>query len=151
MKKERAQVSLEYAIIFMAVFFGLIVLGIFLYNYSENAMNDVADIQLTHLCSRILDEAEAVYYEGEYSKRTLEITIPANLHNISVEKYTGPDPCTECYELRFNKRGSLLNTSIYCSTSVNITSDFSNASWTQGEKKVTILGAKDHAEIRIAT
>lgn len=150
MKKERGQVSLEYAIIFMAVFFSLIVLGIFLYNYSDDAMSDVADIQLTHVCTEILDQAEEVYYEGEYSKRTIDITVPSNLHNISVEKYTGPDTCTECYELRFNKKGSLYNTSIYCSTSVNISGNFSNGSWTRGDKKVTILGAKDHAEIKIA-
>lgn len=150
MKKERGQVSLEYAIIFIAVFFGLIVMGIFLYNYSDDAMGDVADIQLTHLCTQIMDQAEAVYYEGEFSKRTIDITIPAGLHNISLEKNTVPG-CTECTELRFNKRGSFYNTSIYCSTGINITGNFSNVSWTQGEKKVVIYGRKDHTELRIAT
>ena len=147
MKKGRGQVSLEYAVVFVAIFFGLIIIGVFLFNYSNDSIEEVTDIQLAHLCTQVIDQAETVYYEGEFSKRTMELTIPGGIANISLERQAGG--CEKCTELRFNKRHTLYNSSVYCKTAINLTANLTNRSWSQGKKTLTVYGKADYAYLEI--
>lgn len=78
----RAQVSMEYLIIFGIAFAMTIPLIIIYARQTGNMQADVTQMQIYKAASKISDYAEQVYYMGEPSQRTLYINFPAGINEV---------------------------------------------------------------------
>jgi len=83
--KSRAQVSMEYLIIFGIAFMMTLPLIIIYSKQTSNVQADIAQIQVYKVASKIGDYSEQVYYMGEPSQRTLDITFPENIEDVSIQ------------------------------------------------------------------
>ncbi len=82
--KPKAQSSLEYLLV-VALTFAIIVPTTYLfYNYSKESSQEITDAQVTKLGRIIVDAAESIFYSGQGSKTTLELTIPDNIQSVVI-------------------------------------------------------------------
>jgi len=80
----KAQVSMEYLIIFGIAFAMTLPLIIIYVKQTGNIQADVTQMQIYKAASKISDYAEQVYYMGEPSKRTLNINFPAGVTGVEL-------------------------------------------------------------------
>jgi uncharacterized protein (UPF0333 family) len=80
----KAQVSMEYLIVFAIAFAMTLPLIVIYGKQTGNIQADVTQAQIYKAASKISDYAEQVYYMGEPSQRTLEITFPAGINNVII-------------------------------------------------------------------
>jgi uncharacterized protein (UPF0333 family) len=82
--KSKAQISMEYLIIFSIAFAMTLPLIVIYARQTGNIQADVTHSQIYKVASKIGDYAEQVYYMGEPSQRTLEISFPAGINSITL-------------------------------------------------------------------
>ena len=75
----RAQVAMEYLMIFAFAFFLTIPLIIVYTVQSSQLENDVVNAQLNKLSTEIIDSAEEVYFLGAPSQKTIYVTYPKGI------------------------------------------------------------------------
>jgi len=80
----KAQISMEYLIIFGIAFAMTLPLIIIYAKQTGNIQADVTNAQIYKTASKISDYAEQVYYMGEPSQRTLEIRFPAGINSVTL-------------------------------------------------------------------
>jgi uncharacterized protein (UPF0333 family) len=81
---KRSQASLEYLLV-VALTFAIIVPTTYLfYSYSRESSQEITDAQVTRLGKSIVDTAETVFYSGEGSKTTLDISIPDKIGSVAI-------------------------------------------------------------------
>jgi uncharacterized protein (UPF0333 family) len=80
--RNKAQVAMEYLIIFSIAFAMTLPLIIIYATQTKNIQADVTHTQIYKTASRISDYAEQVYYMGEPSQRTLTINFPQGITNV---------------------------------------------------------------------
>lgn len=80
----KAQVSMEYLIIFGIAFAMTLPLIVIYAKQTGNVQADVTHAQVYKVASKISDYAEQVYYMGEPSQRTLEINFPAGINHVTL-------------------------------------------------------------------
>jgi uncharacterized protein (UPF0333 family) len=83
-RKSKAQVSMEYLVIFAIAFAMTLPLIIIYVRQTGNIQADVTHAQVYKVVSKISDYAEQVYYMGEPSQRTLEIAFPAGINSVTL-------------------------------------------------------------------
>ncbi|MGV8086047.1 MAG: hypothetical protein ACP5N1_00295 [Candidatus Woesearchaeota archaeon] len=83
-KKSRAQISMEYLIVFGIAFAMTLPLIVIYATQTANMQADITNVQIYKLASKIGDYAEQVYYMGEPSQRTLYIEFPDGINSINV-------------------------------------------------------------------
>jgi len=76
---------MEYLIIFAIAFAMTLPLIIIYAKQTGNIQADVANAQMHKVTSKISNYAEQVYYMGEPSQRTLEITFPNGINSIILQ------------------------------------------------------------------
>jgi len=81
----KAQVSMEYLIIFSIAFMMILPLIIIYSRQTNNVQADVAQIQVYKVASKISDYSEQVFYMGEPSQRTLYIQFPAGINSVTLK------------------------------------------------------------------
>ncbi len=103
----KAQAATEYLMITGFVMMILIPLVYIVVEYSQGSSGEVAEAQLQRIGTKIMENAENIYYFGNPSKITLEVNMPEGVRGMGI--YTN-DPataipplpgCTKCTELRF--------------------------------------------------
>ena len=79
-----AQASMEYLLV--AVMITLVILpSIYIfYGYSQKSNEEIAQSQINSFGTQIVDAAEKVYYLGEPSKTTLDLTMPKGVRNMEI-------------------------------------------------------------------
>lgn len=83
-RTKRSQASLEYLLV-VALTFAIIVPTTYLfYSYSKESSQEITDAQVTRLGKSIVDTAETIFYSGEGSKTTLELSIPDNIGSVVI-------------------------------------------------------------------
>jgi len=80
----KAQVSMEYLIIFGIAFAMTLPLILIYVKQTGNIQADVTQMQVYKAASKISDYAEQVYYMGEPSQRTLNINFPAGITSVQL-------------------------------------------------------------------
>ncbi|HYD03047.1 MAG TPA: hypothetical protein VEC16_01995 [Alphaproteobacteria bacterium] len=80
----KAQVSMEYLIIFTVAFTMTLPLIAIYANQTNNIQADVTNAQLYKVATKISDYSEQVYYMGEPSQRTLQINFPDGINSVTV-------------------------------------------------------------------
>lgn len=87
MKRNKAQVSIEYLIIVGFVTFVVIgIMGIALY-YSGTMKGKIKENQINNFANKIISTAESVYYSGAPSKATISCYLPDNVKSITIGEY----------------------------------------------------------------
>jgi uncharacterized protein (UPF0333 family) len=80
----KAQVSMEYLIIFTIAFMMTLPLIVIYSQQTQNVQADVTQVQIYKLATKISDYAEQVYYMGEPSQRTLIINFPKGINSVTI-------------------------------------------------------------------
>jgi hypothetical protein len=83
----KAQVSMEYLIIFGIAFAMTLPLIIIYAQQTGNIQADVTQMQMYKVASKISDYAEQVYYMGAPSQRTLNINFPAGVKSVTLQDH----------------------------------------------------------------
>jgi uncharacterized protein (UPF0333 family) len=83
-KRSRAQVSMEYLIVFAIAFAMTLPLIIIYGTQTNNIQSDITNAQIYKIASKISAYSEQVYYMGEPSQRTLYIEFPKGINNVNV-------------------------------------------------------------------
>jgi hypothetical protein len=83
--KGKAQISMEYLIMFSIAFMMTLPLVIIYARQTGNIQADVTQAQMYKVASKISDYAEQVYYMGEPSQRTLIINFPKGINSITLD------------------------------------------------------------------
>ena len=82
--KCRAQVSLEYLMVFAVAFLMTLPLVIIYITQTQNVRADVTNAEMYKIASKIVDYAEEVYFIGPPSQRTIEIYFPAGINSVTL-------------------------------------------------------------------
>ena len=84
--EKRGQVSVEYLIIVGFVTFLIIgILGIALV-YSTSIEDRIKNIQMNNFANKVISTSESVFYAGEPSKLTLEVYLPEDIKNVTIQE-----------------------------------------------------------------
>lgn len=83
-KHSRAQISMEYLIIFGIAFAMTLPLIIIYSKQAENMQADVTNAQIYKAANKIGDYADEVYFSGKPSQRTVIITFPSGIQSVTV-------------------------------------------------------------------
>ena len=110
-KHSRAQVSVEYLIIFGIAFMMTLPLIVIYARQTNNFQADVSQIQIYTIESKISDYAEQVYYMGEPSQRTLYVDFPKGINGVTLSEHL----------IIFNVTTADLNYDVVKETTANIT------------------------------
>ena len=114
--KLKAQVSMEYLIIFGIAVMMTLPLIIIYSKQTSNVQADVTKVQVYKAASKISDYAEQVYYMGEPSQRTLTISFPQGINSVTLNGTL----------ITFNITTSDLNYLVIKETSANVTGVIKN-------------------------
>ncbi len=82
---KKGQVAMEYMIIFSMTFFMSLLLLILFTSQTNNMRTDLANAQMDKAASEIVDAAKQVYFMGEPAQKTLRVTFPDGVQNVSIE------------------------------------------------------------------
>lgn len=86
MKRNKAQVSIEYLIIVgFVTFVVMAIIGIALF-YSGTIKDKIKENQVGNYANKIIATAESVYYAGEPSKATISGYLPESVKDIRIEE-----------------------------------------------------------------
>ena len=107
----KAQVSMEYLIIFGIAFAMTLPLIVIYVKQTGNIQADITNAQMYKAANKISDYAEQVYYMGEPSQRTLDITFPAGITSITLQDHL----------IIFNVTTTDLSYSVVKDTAANVT------------------------------
>lgn len=80
----KAQVSMEYLIIFTIAFTMTLPLVIIYAKQTENVQADVTNAQIQKVANKITDYVNEVYFTGEPSQRTVTMTFPAGINSVEL-------------------------------------------------------------------
>jgi len=80
----KAQVSMEYLLIFGIALMMTLPLIVIFVEQTDNVQADITNAQMTKVSSKIIDYAEAVYFMGEPSQKTLQIDFPKGVNSVVV-------------------------------------------------------------------
>lgn len=83
-RKSRAQVALEYMMIFSFVLAALIPLIVLFYHRSSDIAIQVTSRQAQTVGQALVDRAESVYYLGEPSKATIRVYMPEGVEKVNL-------------------------------------------------------------------
>jgi len=75
---------MEYLLVFGIALAMTIPLVIIFVSQTQNIRADIADAQINTAATKIIDNAETVYYMGEPSQRTLEVEFPYGVNSVSL-------------------------------------------------------------------
>ncbi|MFH1849195.1 MAG: hypothetical protein ABH879_03320 [archaeon] len=146
--KKRSQVGMEYIVLGGFVFFAMIVAVTLLQSYASSSFDQMAQSQLNNICWQIVNSAESMYYMGTPSKQTLEITMPADVRNLTLVASTDPS-CTKCYELVFHTVSEGHQVEIICSTNVMLNATFTKRTYSQGIKNFVVQARSNQVFINM--
>ncbi|MCA9478131.1 MAG: hypothetical protein KC535_03225 [Nanoarchaeota archaeon] len=80
----RAQVAMEYMIIFSMTFFMSLLLIILFTTQTNNIRTDLANAQMDKAGSEIVDAASQVYFMGDPAQKTIRVTFPEGVKQVSI-------------------------------------------------------------------
>lgn len=112
----KAQVSMEYLIIFSIAFMMTLPLIVIYAKQTNNFQADVTQVQIYKLASKISDYSEQVYYMGEPSQRTLNIQFPKGINSVTLNENM----------IIFNVTTSGLTYDVTKETTANVTGEINN-------------------------
>jgi|SRR3989339_1455246 len=139
-KITRAQASMEYIMI-VAVITIIVIPTIWVfYSYSQSSTQQLSYGQVERIGNDIVNNAEKIYYQGPPSKITLEETMPGKVENITIISDWGANPHVNEIVFYINMNGKL-SESVF-SSKVNINGTFTQASFSEGVKKVVLEAKK---------
>ncbi len=157
------QVAVEYLIITGFAIAIILPLTYLIFTYTQESYGEVAEAQVTTLGMQIIANAETMFYLGEPSRITLDVTMPDSVQNMTIHKNLAGG-CTKCYEIRFIVlKGSALS-EVGFSSSINMTiandvresirsdanlgvEEFSRRVYSQGLKHISITAKEESVEI----
>lgn len=79
---------MEYLLVMAFVFVLLIGILILAYQQSAAFTNDVSAAQVQKIGTELVDAANAVYYAGPPTKKTVRLYFPENIRNITINEQT---------------------------------------------------------------
>ena len=97
--RKRSQAATEYIMIVGFVMVLLTPLTYLIYSYSQQYSSEVAHAQALDIGSRIVDSAESIFYFGEPSRITLDVSMPSGITGMAA--FNSNFSCSACTELRF--------------------------------------------------
>lgn len=130
----KAQVSIEYLIIFGIAFMMTFPLIIIYAKQTTNIQADVTNAQIFRVSSKISDYAEEVYYAGEPSQRTLIISFPEGITSVTLNNTL----------IIFNVTTADLNYVVVKETSANLTGSIRSFS---GQHVIAFKAEKNYVNI----
>jgi len=106
MKKKRfsggkAQVSMEYLLLFLFVTMLLSVASYLIYDYYKSYDRSVTISRADTIANEIMITAEKIHYFSAPSKITLTAEMPEGINSIGIYTNNPATGCTKCTELRF--------------------------------------------------
>jgi hypothetical protein len=81
---KKAQVSMEYLIIFTIAFTMTLPLIVIYAKQTENVQADITNAQIYKVANKISDYANEVYFTGKPSQRTVIITFPQGINSVTL-------------------------------------------------------------------
>jgi uncharacterized protein (UPF0333 family) len=84
-KRSKAQISMEYMIVFGIAFTLTLPLLIIYAKQTENVQADVTNAQVYKAANKMGDYADEVYFSGKPSQRTVTITFPKGITQVTSE------------------------------------------------------------------
>ncbi|MCF7799123.1 hypothetical protein K9M74_04420 [Candidatus Woesearchaeota archaeon] len=107
----RAQVAMEYLIIFSIAFLMTMPLVIIFATQTSNLQSDIANAQLEKAASEIIDAASEVYFMGSPAQQTIRVTFPDGIILASITNKA----------LVFTMQGATYNYTYVKDTTINLT------------------------------
>ena len=87
-KGRKAQVAMEYVMVFGVAFFLTLPLIILFFAQTQNMESDIAGAQLLKASREIMDAVEEVYFMGEPAQKTIVVTFPDTISSVSVDQHS---------------------------------------------------------------
>lgn len=113
LRYSKAQVSMEYLIIFGIAFAMTLPLIIIYAQQTNNIQADLTQMQIYKAASKIADYSEQVYYMGAPSQRTLYINFPTGVRSVTLDNHL----------IIFNVTTSDLSYQVIKETTANVTGE----------------------------
>jgi len=148
---KRGQSAMEFLLLSGFIFVAITVGVGLLYSQGTKTMWDMASAQLRDVCLDIAESSEAVYYDGEPARRTLDVTFPKGIENLEIVVNDPSTGCEQCTEIRFYLKKGKDVEKIICSTMVNITTFIENRSFSPGLKHIQINAIQDFVFINMTS
>jgi uncharacterized protein (UPF0333 family) len=111
---KKAQVAIEYVMVFGFLLLVLLPLIGFYYTYANSSSKEITARQIDQIVRKIGDGVETVYYLGYPSQTTIRVYIPQHVTNLSIQgNYiiysidSGSGESSSSYGLPVNMTGSL--------------------------------------------
>jgi hypothetical protein len=86
--KSKAQVSMEYLMVFSVAFLMTLPLIIIYITQTQNVRADVTNAEMYKIASKISDYAEEVYFIGPPSQRTINLHFPEGIDSVTLTNNT---------------------------------------------------------------
>lgn len=134
-RRSKAQISVEYAIIMGFVAVISVPLIIIYYDYTAASNEEIVSRQILNIAQKVVDAAESVYYLGEPSQTTLKVHIPNQVTESTIEQER---------ELVFKIKTKTGITDIVQVSSVNITGSLPT---TQGIHYITVKAERGKVSV----
>ena len=80
----RGQISMEYLLVTAFAFLILVPIILIAYSQQSRFSQDVTAAQLQKIGSTLVDNANAVYYAGQPTKRTVQLYFPEGIQGITI-------------------------------------------------------------------
>jgi hypothetical protein len=132
--KSKAQVSMEYLVIFAIAFAMTLPLILIYVTQTGNIQADVTQVQIYKTASKIGDYADQVYYMGEPSQRTLTINFPDGINAVTLSGNL----------IVFNVTTVDLTYEVVKETAANVTGEIKNF---EGQHIITFKAESNHVNI----
>jgi uncharacterized protein (UPF0333 family) len=135
LKKNEAQISVEYMFIIGFVTVVVVPLIVIYHTFTQESSEEISSSQIIQVAKKVVDAAESVYYLGEPSQTTLKVSIPDNI--VSVNLSAG-------YEVVFKMKTKSGKSDIVQNSKVNITGSLPV---NEGIYTLTVRAVSDHVEV----
>ena len=138
-KKEKAQISIEYLILMSFITFIIIgILGIAFF-YGGCIRDKIKLTQMNNFANKIISTAESVFYAGEPSRATITAYLPENVKEIEINE--GEDSLVISMQLDSGLTKRAFQSSVPISGTITIT---------QGLKRLVIIAGETEVSINHA-
>jgi uncharacterized protein (UPF0333 family) len=131
---KRGQISIEYMMIFSFITFTVIGFLAVAYYYSYQTQDSIKFKHIDNFATKIISNAESVYYSGESSMLTVSAYLPVGVNNIEV--YNNE----LVFEINTNSGLNIISFSSEVPLSGNISRD-------SGMKKIVLIATQSYVNI----
>lgn len=102
MNHKKAQVSIEYLLLFSFIAMAMLLMSYWIYDYYQVYDEKLVAARTEEIGRKLTTAAEKMFHFGPPSQTTIRANMPGNINSMEVHMQDESSGCTKCTELRFN-------------------------------------------------